>query len=45
LADELADVPVAVRHDISNLVTLCHSDHLRETAKLQEQRRRSRRGR
>lgn len=43
IADELADLSVTERHDISNLVTLCHSDHLRETAKLQEQRRRSRR--
>lgn len=43
MADELADLPVAERHDISNLVTLCHSDHLRETAKLQEERRRTRR--
>ena len=44
MADELADLPVSARHDIKNLVTLCHRDHFEETAKLQEQRRRSRRG-
>lgn len=43
MADELATLPVHERHDISNLVTLCHTDHLAETAKLQKQRRAQRR--
>lgn len=43
IADEVASLPLAERHDIGNLVTLCHSDHLRETARLQQQKRDSRR--
>jgi biotin operon repressor len=46
VADELAAMPKAERNKIDNLVTLCHSDHLKETAKLQkrkgQQRRRGR---
>lgn len=43
VADELADLDEAALHDMSNLVTLCHTDHLQETAKLHEQRRHRRR--
>jgi hypothetical protein len=42
VADELASLPKSERNKIENLVTLCHSDHLRETAKLQRQKRSSR---
>jgi hypothetical protein len=42
MADDLTDVPTAQRHEITNLVTLCHSDHIRETARLHEAKRRSR---
>jgi 5-methylcytosine-specific restriction endonuclease McrA len=44
IADELAALPISERHNIDNLVTLCHADHLRETANLQERRRRARGG-
>jgi hypothetical protein len=44
VADELAAMPKAERNDVSNLVTLCHSDHLKETAKLQKRKARERRG-
>lgn len=43
MADEVADLPINERHDIGNLVTLCHRDHMRETAKLQEEKRARRR--
>jgi hypothetical protein len=43
IADDLADIPAAQRNDIENLVTLCHRDHLEQTAKLQLQKRKSRR--
>lgn len=43
MAEDLADVPVAERHAIDNLITLCHSDHLKETAALQA-RKRAKRG-
>lgn len=43
VADELAVMPKAERNDIENLVTLCHSDHLKETAKLQKRKPRERR--
>ena len=39
LADELSAMPQAARDDPSNLVTLCHTDHLRETAALQKSKR------
>jgi hypothetical protein len=43
MADELAALKVSERHDIGNLITLCHSDHLKETAKLQQKKRDGRR--
>jgi 5-methylcytosine-specific restriction endonuclease McrA len=43
VADELSDLPKAERNDIANLVTLCHRDHLEETAKLQRAKRSDRR--
>jgi biotin operon repressor len=43
IADEVADLAVDDRHHIENLVTLCHRDHLAETATLQERKRRARR--
>jgi hypothetical protein len=39
LADELATLPLSERDDPANLVTLCHTDHLLETAKLQKEKR------
>lgn len=39
VADELADLPKELRNKIENLVTLCHRDHLEETAKLQRRKR------
>jgi hypothetical protein len=42
VADELADLPKSERNKPENLVTLCHSDHLKATAKLQEAKRRRR---
>lgn len=39
MADDLSDVPVEQRHDLANLVTLCHRDHLVETAALHKQKR------
>ena len=43
IADELAELAIDRRHDIDNLVTLCHRDHLVETAKLQAAKRDRRR--
>lgn len=43
VADELAKLPKRELNDLSNLVTLCHSDHIRETKKLQAKKRRRRR--
>jgi hypothetical protein len=43
VADELEALPKAQRNDPENLVTLCHRDHLRETAKLQRRKRGHRR--
>ena len=43
IADDLAGIPAAERNDIENLITLCHRDHLEQTAKLQRQKRKSRR--
>jgi biotin operon repressor len=45
IADDLADLSPAERNDIENLVTLCHGDHLEETANLQRQKRKSRNSR
>lgn len=44
VADELEALPKAERNKIENLITLCHSDHLRETAKLQRRKRQERSG-
>lgn len=44
VADELAEMPKSERNEIDNLITLCHRDHLQETAKLQR-RKRAERGR
>lgn len=43
VADELADLPRDELNDMSNLATLCHSDHLKETRKLQRRRAQQRR--
>jgi hypothetical protein len=43
IADELEALPLAERNEPANLVTLCHSDHLRETEKLQRGKRARRR--
>jgi 5-methylcytosine-specific restriction endonuclease McrA len=45
VAEELRSLPEAERHKIEHLITLCHSDHVTETAALQERKRRQRRGR
>lgn len=42
IADDLAELPSAERNNIENLITLCHRDHLEETAKLQRKKRSSR---
>jgi len=42
VADELADLPSSELNDMANLVTLCHRDHVRETASLQRRKRNSR---
>ncbi len=42
VADELAQMPKSERNDIDNLTTLCHRDHLRETAELQRRQRKNR---
>ena len=44
VADELPAMPAAERHRLDNLVTLCHRDHLEETRKLHERKRRRRAG-
>lgn len=44
VADDVASLPPSERHSPENLVTLCHSDHLRETEKLQRSKRERRRG-
>lgn len=44
VADELAAMPKTERNDLKNLITLCHADHLKETAKLQKSKARQRRG-
>jgi hypothetical protein len=43
VADGLEALPKAERNKLDNLVTLCHSDHLQETAKLQRRKRGARR--
>jgi len=42
VADDLAEMPPAERNNIENLTTLCHRDHLEQTAKLQRQKRKTR---
>jgi hypothetical protein len=42
VADELPELPSAERNNIENLITLCHRDHVRETASLQRRKRSSR---
>ena len=44
VAEELDALPPEELNKAENLVTLCHGDHLKETAKLQRRRRRARRG-
>jgi 5-methylcytosine-specific restriction endonuclease McrA len=44
VAEELDVLSPEVLNDPGNLVTLCHADNLKETARLQERRRRQRRG-
>lgn len=39
IADDLEALPKSERNNVDNLVTLCHADHLRETAKLQKRLR------
>jgi 5-methylcytosine-specific restriction endonuclease McrA len=43
VAEELDALPSEELNDENNLVTLCHTDHAKETAALQERRRRERR--
>jgi hypothetical protein len=43
VADDLAEMSPTERNDIDNLITLCHRDHLEQTAKLQRQKRNARR--
>jgi HNH endonuclease len=43
VADELEALPKSERNKLDNLVTLCHTDHSPETAKLQRRKRASRR--
>jgi 5-methylcytosine-specific restriction endonuclease McrA len=42
IADEINSLPPGERNEPDNLITLCHSDHVRETEKLQKQKRRQR---
>lgn len=42
VADELKSLPVSELNDPGNLETLCHADHLKETAKLQRCKRQAR---
>lgn len=44
VADELEALPESERNELDNLVTLCHADHLLETAKLQRRKRATRGG-
>jgi 5-methylcytosine-specific restriction endonuclease McrA len=39
IADELSELSSEERNEPSNLVTLCHSDHLRETEQMQKAKR------
>ena len=42
IADDLAKITPDERNNIENLITLCHRDHLEQTAKLQRRKRTSR---
>lgn len=42
VADELKRLPVSELNDPENLMTLCHADHRKETAKLQRRKHRTR---
>jgi hypothetical protein len=42
IADELASLPASDRDRPEHLITLCHSDHIRETEKLQRRKRKAR---
>ncbi len=44
VAEQLDALPASELNDITNLVTLCHSDHVRATAEFQQRRRAERRG-
>jgi hypothetical protein len=44
VAEELDALPPEELNDEANLVTLCHVDHIRETAEFQERRQQERRG-
>lgn len=43
VAEELDALPPGVLNDEANLITICHADHVKETAAFQERRRRERR--
>ncbi|MCO5316548.1 MAG: HNH endonuclease, partial [Solirubrobacterales bacterium] len=43
IADEIGELPTADRNEPDNLITLCHSDHVRETEKMQKTKRARRR--
>lgn len=43
IADELKSLPASELNDLGNLETLCHADHLKQTAKLQRRKRQTRR--
>jgi hypothetical protein len=45
VADDLESLPKRERNNMENLLTLCHADHLKETAKLQKRLARERRSR
>jgi biotin operon repressor len=42
VADELEALPKPERNKLDNLITLCHADHVRETAKLHKKKRAAR---
>jgi 5-methylcytosine-specific restriction endonuclease McrA/biotin operon repressor len=42
VADELEALPESERNKLDNLITLCHTDHAQETAKLQKRKRATR---
>lgn len=42
VADELEELPKSDLNEAENLITLCHADHIKETAKLQRRKRKTR---